>query len=89
MFIFRAIIVSAGFTVLAVMGAAFSQLTNEPWADPWVVGPIVFVICSVLGIIKPVSINSIFQYERWGRLRVPPNDSDDADTAEKRISEKS
>ena len=89
MLIFRAIIVSAGFTVFAVIGAAISQLHNEPWAEPWVVGPIVFVIGSVLGIIKPVSINSIFEHERWGRLRVPPDDSDDADTTEKRISEKS
>ncbi len=63
MLIFRAIIVSALFTIFAVIGAVISGLydTTVTWAsDPWVVGITVFVCGSVLGIIKPVLISGFF-----------------------------
>ena len=80
--IFPAIIVSAFITVIPVMGAIFFG-----HGDPWVVAPTVFVLSSLVCIIKPDSMHDFFKYERLGRLRVPPDNSDD--TTEERISEKS
>ena len=82
MFIVRAIVAAAPFTPLSAASV---------WAygldfDPWVAAIAVFAFGFVLFIIKPDLIDPLFQHERWGWLRVPPDDSDDA--AEQRISEK-
>ena len=82
MFIVRAIVAAAPFTPLSAASV---------WAygldfDPWVAAIAVFAFGFVLCIIKPDLIDPFFQHERWGWLRVPPDDSDDA--AEQHIREK-
>ena len=82
MFIVRAIVAAALFTPLSAATVWYPGLDF----DPWVAGMAVFAFGFVLCIIKPDLIDPFFQHERWGWLRVPPQDSDDA--AEQRISEK-
>ena len=85
MLIFRAIIVSA---LLTMFSAASLHLPGLDF-DPWVAGITVFTLGFVIAIVNPHLISGFFEHERWGRLRVPLDDSDDTDTVEKRISEKS
>ena len=85
MFIFRAIIVSAFLTIFSAGSLYLPGLDF----DPWVACPTVFAFGFVLAIIKPDLISGFFEHEWWGWLRIPPDDSDDADSPEESISEKS
>ncbi len=92
MLIVRAIIVSTFLSIIAAVCSAISEaIGNPPPAEPWVIGVTLFGAAFVLGIIKPVLISGWFEHERWGSLRLPPDNSDvaDPDSAEERISEKS